>query len=109
MAEVNKGPLSTILVYNDSTWRARDRGRRGGGLTTIPEVTQGSFSASMWTHKTFLLSRESFEKWQNGPQVTASGSRHNRRKLCRKRCEARVGPQLHWLMSPRAQRRNTEP
>lgn len=28
MAEVNKGPLSTILVHNDSTWRARDRGKK---------------------------------------------------------------------------------
>lgn len=33
MAEVNKGPLSTILIYNDSTVRARDRG--GGEKTTV--------------------------------------------------------------------------
>lgn len=28
MAEVNKGPLSTILMCNTSTWRTRDRGKR---------------------------------------------------------------------------------
>lgn len=74
MAEVNKGPLSTILIYNDSTVRARERG--GGQIT----AGVGSYAGLIVTAQTLVVPHGGSESAGDRAQVTASGSRRSGKK-----------------------------